>query len=362
MRLSNHSLVIVLAMISSAARGQVVPHSDAKTPEMKKSAQLSNGKAMYDWMNALKKETDPGARIRAIHALQFYGVEAREAVHLIIKALGDSDASVRANAAIALGLIGFDAKDLAEGVNALKNLLTKYGEEGIVKYQAARALGRLGPDAAPAIPALLHAIRSTVSSEVRQAAAYALGSAAWDSHRGPDVRAINGLLYALQNPNERSAEVRIEALFSLIVLGPPMQGAEKTAERRALEAHTQDKSKIVRIWSRVALMRLDKVSSHYLEPIAKLLKDPDMRVRMNAARAFAIMGKDAKANVRDLVYALDDKEPDVLVWVCIALGQMRDAGQEALTKLEGLAQNQDPRVKQAAAEAIGNIKAKAKSN
>src|SRR5262249_382626 len=149
MRFSNPSLVIVLGLVSATARGQVVPHADAKTPEMKKSAQLFNGKTMYDWMNALKKETDPGARIRAIHALQFYGVEAREAVHLIIKALGDSDASVRANAVIALGLIGFDAKDLADGVNALKNLLTNNREEGIVKFQAARALGRLGPDSAP---------------------------------------------------------------------------------------------------------------------------------------------------------------------------------------------------------------------
>lgn len=359
MRFSIFSFVVFLALVPGVAQGQVVPHADAKTPDMKKSAQAFDGKTMYDWMNVLKKETDPGARIRAINALKFYGVEAREAVPLILKALHDSDASVRVNAVIALGLIGFDAKDLAEGVNALKSMLNPR-EEGIVKYQAARALGRLGPDAAPAIPGLLLAIRSTVSSEIRQAAAYALGSAGWDSQRGPDSRAINALLAALQQ--DRSAEVRMEALFSIIVLGPPLQRVEKDAERRALEVHTRDKSKIVQIWARVALMRLDKVSPHHLEPIAKLLKDPEMRVRMNAARAFAIMGQDAKANVRDLVYALDDKELDVLIWVCIALGQMRDGGQEALPKLEGLAEHQDPRVKQAASEAIGNIKAKVKNN
>ena len=41
----------------------------------------------------------------------------------------------------------------------------------------------------------------------------------------------------------------------------------------------------VEIWARVGIMRLDKVSPHHLAPIAKLLKDPDMRVRINAARA-----------------------------------------------------------------------------
>ena len=359
MHLSKLSWAVVLALVPVVANGQV-PHSDAKTPETKKSTQPIDGKTMYEWMNVLKSDKDPGVRVRAIHALQFYGVEAREAVHLIIKALYDADASVRVNAAIAVGLIGFDAKDLTNGVNALKYLLTRSGEEGIVRFQAARALGRLGPDAAPAIPGLLLAIRSTVSYEVRQAAAYALGSAGWDNQRYPDFRAINALLNALQY--DKNSEVRMEALFSLIVLGPPMQGAEKAAERRALEAHTRDRSKIVQIWSRVALMRLDKVSAQHLEPIARLLKDPDQRVRVNAARAFVIMGKDAKANVRDLTYALDDKEPDVLVWVCVALGQMRDAGQEALPKLEKLAEHQDPRVKQAAADAIGNIKAKVKSN
>jgi HEAT repeat protein len=362
MRLSSLSLVIVFALVPAIANGQVVPHAEAKTPDMKKGAQLLGGKTLYDWMNVLKKETDPGNRVRAINALQYYGVEAREAIPLILKALRDSDASVRVNAVIAVGMIGLDAKDLAEGVNDLKNILMNpQREEGIVKFQAARTLGKLGPDAAPAIPGLLLAIRSQVCYEIRQAAAYALGSAGWDSQRGPDVRAINALLYALQQ--DKNADVRMEALFSLIVLGPPMQGNEKAAERRALEAHvSHDKSKIVQIWARVALMRLDKVSAHYLEPIAKLLKDPDMRVRMNAARAFAIMGKDAKGNVRDLVYALDDKEPEVLVWVCLALGEMRDAGQEALTKLEALAEHQDARVKHAAAEAIGKIKAKAKSS
>jgi HEAT repeat protein len=326
---------------------------------MKKGAQRIDGKTMYEWMKELKNAKDPGMRVRAIHAVKSYGTDAREAVPLIINALKDSDASVRVNAAIALGLIGFDAKDRINGIDGLTRLLTNE-REGIVRYQAARALGRLGVDAAPAIPALLYTIKDRTSSEIRGAAAYALGSVGWDSNKGPDPRAIRALLGALYDVSD---DVRMEAVFSLIILGPPAQATDKNAERRALEAlfHDKHNNKVVEIWARVAIMRLDKVSPHHLVPVARFLKDPDMRVRLHAARAFAIMGKDAKANVKDLIYCLDDKEPDVLVWVCLALGEMRDAGQEALPKLQGLTEHEDARVKQAAAEAIGKIKAKVRN-
>jgi HEAT repeat protein len=357
MRFCNLSLVVALALGSAVAYAQV-QHAEDKTPEMKKSAQTLDGKTMYEWMKVLKETKDPGVKVRATHALQAYGKEAREVARAIIETLKNKDASVRVNAAIAVGFIGLDAKDLKDGIDGLIYLLT-YDNQGIVRYQAARALGRLGPDSAPAIPALVSNANNRTASEIRGAVAYALGSAGWDREKGPDPRAIHALLSVL---NDESHDVRMEALFSLIVLGPPAQATDKAQERRALEMLTHDKSKdgkVVEIWARVGIMRLDKVSPHHLAPIAKFLRDPDMRVRMNAARAFAIMGKDAKAHVRDLGYALEDKEPDVVIWVCIALGEMRDAGQEALPKLESLNEHQDPRVKQAAAEAIGKIKAKA---
>jgi HEAT repeat protein len=357
MRFSSLFLVAVLALLSAVANGQT-PRTDEKTPDMKKGAQVLDGKTMYEWMMDLRESKDPGVRVRAIHALQFYGKDAREAVATIMKSLNDPDTSVRVNATIAVGFIGFDAKDLNNGINNLTRLLSPSETQDIVRFQAARALGRLGPDCAPAIPALVNAVKDRRSSEIRGAAAYALGSAGWDNQKGPDTRAIHALLGAL---NDVCHDVRIEGLFSLIVLGPPVHITDKTAEKRALEALVHDKSKVVTIWARVAVMRLDKVSQQHLAPIAQLLKDKDLRVRVHAARAFAIMGQDAKSSVKDLISALDDKEPDVLVWDCIALGEMRDAGQEALPKLEGLSGHQDPRVKQAASEAIGKIKAKVRN-
>src|SRR5262249_13880821 len=154
----------------------------------------------------------------------------------------------------------------------------------------------------------------------------------WDGRNGPDARAIHALLGALRD--DVSYDVRMEALFSLIVLGPPVHITDKTAEKRLLEERTRDKNKVVEIWARVAVMRLDKVSQHHLSPISKYLQDPDLRARVNAARAFTIMGQDAKSSVKDLAYALNDKEPDVVVWVCVALGEMHAASQDAVPKLE----------------------------
>src|SRR5437868_6471190 len=107
MRLCKLFLVVALTLSSAAGYGQV-PHAEDKTPETKKSAQTIDGKTMYEWMKVLKESKDPGVRVRAIHALQFYGKEAREVAQAIIAALKSTDASVRVNAAIALGLIGLD--------------------------------------------------------------------------------------------------------------------------------------------------------------------------------------------------------------------------------------------------------------
>jgi HEAT repeat protein len=358
MRRSSLLLVAVLLFGSGVSNGQAPP-AENKEPDLKKGAQKVDGKTMFEWMKDLRPELkDPGTKVRAIHALEFYGKDAREAVPYILHALNDRDTSVKVNAVIALGLIGFDAKDLEKGISTLTRLVGVSESQHIVRYQAARALGRIGPDAKPAIPALVYAIKDPVSSEIRGAAAFALGSAGWDRNNGPDARAIRALLSAL---HDVCHDVRMEALFSLIILGPPSQGTDKAAEERALHELLHDKNSIVQIWARVAIMRLEKVSAQYLQPIAKFLKDPDPRVRINAARAFSIMGQDAKANVKDLSYALDDKEPDVLVWVCIALGEMRSAANEALSKLEELVNHPEPRVKQAASEAVYKIKEKVRS-
>src|SRR5438128_9379271 len=167
MRCSALFFVMVLTLVPSVASGQSTRKED-KPPDLKRSAQSVDGKTMYEWMKDLNA-TDPSVRVRAIHALEYYGKDAREAVPHIKKALNAQDTSLRVNATIALGLIGFDAKDVDDGVSALMRLLDS--EQHIIRFQAARALGRLGSDAKPAIAKLVNAIKDGHSAEIRGAAA-----------------------------------------------------------------------------------------------------------------------------------------------------------------------------------------------
>ena len=85
-----------------------------------------------------------------------------------IKALQDKDPDVRCTAATVLGKYGPEAK---EAVPALTAALKD--EDKHVREAVAYALGRIGPDARDAIPSLKETLKDK-NAPVRQAAAYAL--------------------------------------------------------------------------------------------------------------------------------------------------------------------------------------------
>src|SRR5205807_8913929 len=144
-----------------------------------RSSEKFNGKVMFDWMTDLK-DKDVSVRERAIASLKVYGKAAREAAPLIIKAIKDPDMSLRVNAIITLGFIGIDPKDRQSGIDALKGRLTTDEQQGIVRFQAIRALGRLGRDGYDAVPFLIRATQYSHCWEIRAAAVSALASTGWD--------------------------------------------------------------------------------------------------------------------------------------------------------------------------------------
>src|SRR5262249_45110967 len=149
--------------------------------------------------------------------------------------------------------------------------------------------------------------------------------------------------------SDSSSQVRLEALYSLIVFGIPNSPADKNREAQALQslmlARQPDK---VQIWARVATMRIEKVSEQHLLVIAKYLKSSKLESRVHAARAFAAIGPEAKSRVDDLVDALADKEPQMLFWTCAALAQMGDSAQKAIPALQKLLNHSDETVRRAA--------------
>jgi HEAT repeat protein len=103
-------------------------------------------------------------------ALGNVGPAAKPAVPFLLKALADKDPTVRINAAVALWKIDRHA----EAVPALVKMLRKDTEPGA--FEAAMALGELGPDAKPVEEALTEALKSP-DADVRRAAAKSLSQA-----------------------------------------------------------------------------------------------------------------------------------------------------------------------------------------
>jgi HEAT repeat protein/lysophospholipase L1-like esterase len=153
------------------------------------------------WLPQLRpvlEEGAPSERAAAARVVAALGPEAREAVASLAAALEQPGREVQEAAAYALGQIGPDAR---AGVPALVGVMTGAGEarfraaealglirdasaapalcgaledaQGDMRWQAARALGRIGAGALACAPALLEALGDP-NADVRMAAARAL--------------------------------------------------------------------------------------------------------------------------------------------------------------------------------------------
>lgn len=327
---------------------QVTPPTGQKEIDKKRSAELFNGQTMFQWTTDLR-DKDPSVRLKAIAALKFYGSAAREAVPRLLEALSDRDASIRVNAIITLGFVGLDERDKATGIAKLTTLLGDH--EGIVRYQAVTALNRLGPSANSAVQRVGALAHDRASMEVRRAAMEALGSIGFPPS-GADPKAFPGLFEGL---NDSASEVRHQALISLYMLGRPPSAVEKSKEDQMLVRLFNDKREVISIWARVVWMRNNSVTEDHLSKIAKSLHSQKSEARIDACRALATIGTDAKGKVDDLVMCLDDKDPNVIAWAIVAIAQMQDAGKRVIGSIKKLTNHQDEVVKRAANEAVSRL-------
>jgi HEAT repeat protein len=138
------------------------------------------GQTVQQWTTAL---TNPDAKVRrkAAYALGQIGLEAREAVPALTKALADRYLEVAWYAADALGRIGPGA---APATEALVRVIEETPGDAVLRRTATIALGRIGPDAKSALPILAKLVKSD-DAETRVAAAVALGQIARDASSLP---------------------------------------------------------------------------------------------------------------------------------------------------------------------------------
>lgn len=124
-------------------------------------------------LETLKMELrDPSVEVRlnAAEALARMGEEARPAAVALVAACGDVDSEVRDWATAALEGMGPPSSD---NLKPLIDLL--HIDNPLVAYWAATLLGRLEDAAADAVDALVKSMRESTATEVRQRSAWALG-------------------------------------------------------------------------------------------------------------------------------------------------------------------------------------------
>ena len=144
-------------------------------------------------------------REAASEQLMTMGEDAVAAIVPLVRAISDSSETVRENAVGALEEIGVPDKG---DLNALRELVDSH--EVDVAYWAVTLIGRLGPRAEPAVEDLAHAVAASPAVHIRQRAAWALGKI------GPlAAAAVPALQTATRSDDSRLAPLAQRALDAI---------------------------------------------------------------------------------------------------------------------------------------------------
>jgi len=209
-------------------------------------------------------------RCTAAEILGKIGPDAEQAGSTLLAALKDTDLHVRAIAAASLAKVGVPPD---EAVPALTRML-----ETDQKVVAGRALSEYRGGAKPALPALIAVLTDkSLDSETRWNAARTLGKL------GPEgVDAIPVLVESLK---DEAATVREHSAEALGDIGPPAAGAVPDLVGVLDDPATRVRRDAVR-----SLGQIGEASRAAIAEMKKLLKDPEGIVReaaKNAIRAIA---------------------------------------------------------------------------
>jgi len=292
------------------------------------------GRAVPDLRTALKDE-DPKLRHAVASILGAIGEHAASAIDDLVIALNDREATVRAAAAQALGQIGKsahsslpvlirstadvelivrEAAEVAVGLvgppsqDDISKLMPLWKESDRAKRERYLAtLRRLRPDGHVAASLYLPLLLDNEKA-IRLSAIQALGEA------GPTAHAIvfTKLLAVAASPEP---DVCQAALTSLLKVGPAT-----ASERRELEAGLRFDSIEARLFCIEQLGQLGEQAVQSAPHLARLLRDPNPKVRAAAARGLGRMGAAGVRN--DLVLAARDAEPSVRQAAVETLGKL----------------------------------------
>lgn len=342
--------------------------SGSKGTESTAEAPRVGGKTLEQWSKEFSAK-DPSRREAAIRAV--LGFPPKVGVKAIPGLLAEykrsipaspTDFSVRANLCIVLSELFASGETIdpkLEAETAVLLIRQLRDPEAILRLRAAQALASLGPEAKGAIPDLLNLIRERSSYEIRQAAANTLGAIAYDKKAGPHLPSLQALYKALDDP---AFQVRLAAIRSLSILGPPGDPSQTPGYVKALEpTATKDPEPALQIWARVAIIGAKgEFGDDMLGPIAEFTKNGDAVVRAQAIQALGSIGPKAKSKVGAIANCLGDAEPSVKTVAVWALGRMEAAAIPHLPALERIAA--DPKSEEGLKKLVKDTIEKIKGN
>lgn len=238
------------------------------------------------------RSTRPAATSPVTPSLQ--GRDTAGVVAALVRALSDSVASVREDAAYALGQL--------EAAPAVEPLTARVGREPAanVREMIAWALAQIGNRSASGALGLL--AQRDSSEAVRGMAVWALGQL-------EDPASVAALVTVLR---DASAEVRGRAAWALGTIEPPSAPAPLVAALR-------DASRDVRLRAAWALGQI--ADSSTVAELAATLRDSTPDVRHAAMWALGQIGGDAAQGA--LLQALEDRDPEVRARAARALAGNR---------------------------------------
>lgn len=355
---------LLLSPLPSSAQPKDKDKDEKKDTEREEvqSIKQIQGRFIADWIRDLESR-DPAVRETAMSTLVWFGKAAHQALPKIIAELRDRDSSLRLTACNTIAAIGLgaDNTNVTNGVAELCHMVNTDSQTPI-RYQAILTLSALGQDGRRAIETFKQSmINPNVSWQIRKACAGGLGAVGQGNKNGPpDSRAVLALCGSvLKDP---CAQVRLQAVNSLIALGPPNKMEDQQTVLNALRPLYRDNDKIVMIWSHMATMWMNaKFEPVHVTPIAAQLKSPDFNTRLEALKALAILGKwapkEAQEHVRDIVeISLEDKFVEVILRGIETLAAIGDTRPMVMNALNRLANDREPQVKSLAQDAIKWLK------
>lgn len=255
----------------------------------------------------------------------------------LLRALEDPSPEVRGGAVEALARAG------APVVPALGERLAH--EEAFVRRAAALALGDIGPDAAPALAAL---VRAAIDRDdgVRRAASQVLARVdpAWAV--APATRlAIPALVEGLRS--DLPWVSRAAAALLPRVGRPAVPALVELLADWEKEAHRRGALRI--------LEQLGPSAADAAPALADLLAGPETEFRQAAAEALVRLGTAARPAVPALIRALSDWSPPVRRSAALALGAVGAGAAHGVPGLLGLLADWDDGAREAAVAALGGI-------